>query len=142
MCLSIVVVVLSRCGLDETSKRVPKYGDDCDVALQGELGTLRHLTTMDWFSIFRERQAGFQDLSGSRFLARPISESSLLLEALLLQLYPFDSFRSALEVSDTGIMASQTKRALYEPAPVHNKLQSNYEYTTSNSPGDNESLTR
>lgn len=88
---------------------------------------------MDWFSIFRERQAGFQDLSRSRFLARPISESSLFLEAVLLQLYPFDSFRTALEVSDTGIMASQTKRALYEPAPVHNKLQSNYEYITLNS---------
>lgn len=112
----------------------PKRGDDCDVAPQGELGNPQTpAPPMDWFSIFRERQAGFQDLNRSRFLVRPISESSRLLEAVLLQLYPFDSFRNSLEVSDTGIMASQTKRALYEPAPVHNKLQSNYEYITSTS---------
>lgn len=110
-----------------------KRGDDCDVARQGELGPQTPAPPMDWFSIFRERQAGFQDLRRSRFLARPISKSSLFLEAVLLQLYPFDSFRNAREVSYTGIMASQTKRALYEPAPVHNKLQSNYEYITLNS---------
>ena len=84
-----------------------------------------------WFSLWTPKESGFQDLSRSAYLGSSISASSLIFDSLLLQLYPLDPLSQDTEPSDTGTMASQTKRALYEPAPVHNKLQSNYEYISS-----------